>query len=303
MQKDLGVESQTHMHPGQSFQSIGIISRPRRSDLCVVVPPLLKWLEARGIQTLIDEETANCLPNGAKGLTRQKVADSSQLLLVLGGDGTLLAAARLAAPRGIPVLPINMGSLGFLTNFTLQELHPALDNTLEGRFSLSERVLITVDLERAGKIIDTQRVLNEVVINKGALARMIELELIIDGDFVCRYRADGLIIATPTGSTAYSLSAGGPIVHPTVESFVITPICPHMLSDRPLVIRDSSTIEMKLAGNTESVFLTLDGQRGIPLQPGDIVRAARAKELLKLIQPPKKSYFEILRNKLKWGEA
>jgi len=146
-------------------------------------------------------------------------------------------------------------------------------------------------------------VLNEVVINKGALARMIELELIIAGDFVCRYRADGLIIATPTGSTAYSLSAGGPIVHPTVESFVITPICPHMLSDRPLVIRDSSTIEMKLSGNTESVFLTLDGQRGIPLQPGDIVRAARAKELLKLIQPPKKSYFEILRNKLKWGEA
>jgi len=148
---------------------------------------LLKWLEERGIQTLIDEETANCLPNGAKGLTRQKVADSSQLLLVLGGDGTLLAAARLAAPRGIPVLPINMGSLGFLTNFTLQELHPALDDTLEGRFSLSERVLITVDLERAGKIIDTQRVLNEVVINKGALARMIELELGIDGDFVCRY--------------------------------------------------------------------------------------------------------------------
>jgi NAD+ kinase len=291
------------MQPGQSFQSIGIISRPRRSDLCVVVPPLLKWLEARGIQTLLDEETANCLPHGTKGLTRQKVADSSQLLLVLGGDGTLLAAARLAAPRGIPVLPINMGSLGFLSNFTLQELHPALDDTLEGRFSLSERVLITVDLERAGKVIDTQRVLNEVVINKGALARMIELELIIDGDFVCRYRADGLIIATPTGSTAYSLSAGGPIVHPTVESFVITPICPHMLSDRPLVIRDSSTIEMKLSGNTESVFLTLDGQRGIPLQPGDIVRAARAKELLKLIQPPKKSYFEILRNKLKWGEA
>jgi NAD+ kinase len=291
------------MHPGQSFQSIGIISRPRRSDLCVVVPPLLEWLEARGIQTLIDEETANCLPNGAKGLTRQKVADSSQLLLVLGGDGTLLAAARLAAPRGIPVLPINMGSLGFLTNFTLQELHPALENTLEGRFSLSERVLISVDLVRAGKIVDTQRVLNEVVINKGALARMIELELGIDGDFVCRYRADGLIIATPTGSTAYSLSAGGPIVHPTVESFVITPICPHMLSDRPLVIRDSSTIEMKLSGNTESVFLTLDGQRGIPLQPGDIVRAGRARELLKLIQPPKKSYFEILRNKLKWGEA
>jgi NAD+ kinase len=291
------------MQPGQSFQSVGIISRPRRSDLCDVVPPLLKWLAARGIKTLLDEETAHCLPDGSKGQTRQQVANASQLLLVLGGDGTLLAAARLAAPRGIPVLPINMGSLGFLTNFTLQELHPALDDTLEGRFSLSERILISVDLVRAGKVIDTQRVLNEVVINKGALARMIDLELIIDGGFVCRYRADGLIVSTPTGSTAYSLSAGGPIVHPAVESFVITPICPHMLSDRPLVIRDSSAVEMKLSGNTESVFLTLDGQRGIPLQPADLVRASRAKEILKLIQPPKKSYFEILRNKLKWGEA
>jgi NAD+ kinase len=215
----------------------------------------------------------------------------------------MLAAARLAAPRGIPILPINMGSLGFLTSFTLEELHPALDDALEGRFSLSERVMISVELVRASKVIDSQRVLNEVVINKGALARMIELELAIGGEFVCRYRADGLIVATPTGSTAYSLSAGGPIVQPSVESFVITPICPHTLSDRPVVVRDSSSIELKLSGNTESVFLTLDGQRGIPLQPTDIVRASRAKELLKLIQPQKKSYFEILRSKLKWGEA
>ncbi len=291
------------MRSGQTFQTIGIISRPRRSNLALVVPPLLEWLEAHGIQTLIDEETASSLPNDSKGQTRERVADASQLLLVLGGDGTMLAAARLAAPRGIPILPINMGSLGFLTSFTLEELHPALDDTLEGRYSLSERVMISVELERSGKVIENQRVLNEVVINKGALARMIELELTIDADFVCRYRADGLIVASPTGSTAYSLSAGGPIVHPAVESFVITPICPHTLSDRPLVVRDSSSIEMKLSGNTESVFLTLDGQRGIPLQPTDLVRVSRAKELLKLIQPPKKSYFEILRSKLKWGEA
>jgi len=291
------------MHLGQPFQTIGIISRPRRSNLVVVVPPLLKWLDGRGIQALIDEETAQCLPDGSKGLPRQRVADASQLLLVLGGDGTMLAAARLAAPRRIPILPINMGSLGFLTSFTLEELHPALDDTLEGRFSLSERVMISAELERSGKLIDTQPVLNDVVINKGALARMIELELHIDGSFVCRYRSDGLIIASPTGSTAYSLSAGGPIVHPAVESFVITPICPHTLSDRPLVIRDSSSIVMKLSGNTESVFLTLDGQRGIPLQPTDMVRVSRAKEPLMLIYPPKKSYFEILRSKLKWGEA
>src|SRR5260370_2169343 len=219
------------MRPGQTFQTIGIISRPRRSNLAVVVPPLLKWLETRGIQTLFDEETASSLSEGAKGKSRQRVADASQLLLVLGGDGTMLAAARVAAPRGIPILPINMGSLGFLTSFTVDELHPALDDTLEGRFSLSERVMISVELERAGKVIDNQRVLNEMVVNKGALARMIELELTIDSDFVCRYRAAGLIVPTPTGSTAHSLSPAGPIVHPAVEAFVITPICPHTLSD------------------------------------------------------------------------
>jgi NAD+ kinase len=291
------------MHPGKSFQTIGIISRPRRSNLDVVVPPLLKWLDAHDVHTLFDEETAGSLPGGPKGKIRPEVADSSQLLLVLGGDGTLLAAARLAAPRGIPILPINMGSLGFLTSFTLDELYPALEETLAGRYSISERVMLKVELERAGRVIESQNVLNEAVINKGALARMIELELSIDHDFVCRYRADGLIVASPTGSTAYSLSAGGPIVHPAVESFVITPICAHMLSDRPLVVRDLSCIEMQLSGNTESVFLTLDGQRGIPLQATDRVRISRAKELLMLIQPPRKSYFEILRSKLKWGEA
>jgi NAD+ kinase len=291
------------MQPGKSFQTIGIISRPRRSNLSVVAPPLLKWLEKRGVHALYDEETAGSLPAPTKGKTRPQVADASQLLLVLGGDGTLLAAAHLAAPRGIPILPINMGSLGFLTSFTLDELYPALEDTLGGRFSVSERVMLHVELERGGKVIENQRVLNEVVVNKGALARMIELELRIDGDFVCRYRADGLIVASPTGSTAYSLSAGGPIVHPGVESFIITPICAHMLSDRPLVVRDTSCVEMKLSGNTESVFLTLDGQRGIPLQATDLVRISRSKELLKLIQPPRKPYFEILRNKLKWGEA
>src|SRR5467141_4305714 len=215
----------------------------------------------------------------------------------------MLAAARLAAPRGIPILPINMGSLGFLTSFTLEELHPALDDTLQGRFSLSERVMISVELERAGKVIDSQRVLNEVVINKGALARMIELELIIDGDFVCRYRADGLIVASPTGSTAYSLSAGGPIVHPAVESFVLTPICPHTLSDRPLVVGDCCNVEMRLRGTAESVYLTLDGQKGVLMESDDRVAIVRAKERLKLIQPHRKSYYEILRSKLKWGEG
>jgi NAD+ kinase len=291
------------MQPVHTFRNIGIISRPRRSNLSVVVPPLLSWLEARGIHVVYDQETASSLAEPSEGRSREQVAAASDLLLVLGGDGTLLAAARVAAPRGIPILPINMGSLGFLTSFRLEELYPALEEILAGRLTISERVMLHAELQRGDKILDKQTVVNEVVINKGALARMIELELSIDRDFVCRYRADGLIVASPTGSTAYSLSAGGPIVHPSVESFIITPICPHTLSDRPVVVGDTSIIEVKLSAGTESVFLTLDGQKGIPLQATDRVRISRAQQLLKLIQTPNKSYFEILRNKLKWGEA
>jgi NAD+ kinase len=291
------------MPPGQSFQHIGIISRPRRSNLSAVVPALLKWLAERNVDFIYDEETASSLSGLPPGHSRQEVAANSELLLVLGGDGTLLAAARVAAIHGIPILPINMGSLGFLTSFMLEELYPALENILAGRLSISERVMLHVELQRAAKTINTQSVLNEAVINKGALARMIELELRIDGNFVCHYRADGLIVASPTGSTAYSLSAGGPIVHPAVESFLITPICPHTLTDRPLVVRDTCAIEVTLAAGTESVYLTLDGQKGIELEADDRVRISRAKELLKLIQTPNKSYFEILRSKLKWGEV
>jgi NAD+ kinase len=225
------------------------------------------------------------------------------LLLVLGGDGTLLAAAREAAPRGIPVLPINLGSLGFLTSFTLGELYSALEGTLAGQLAASERVMLNASLMREGETIESQLVLNEAVITKGALARMIEIELSIDEDFVCRYRADGLIVATPTGSTAYSLSAGGPIVHPAVESIILTPICPHTLSDRPLVVGDTCNVEMRLCGTAESVYLTLDGQKGVLMQSEDRVAIVRAKERLKLIQPHRKSYYEILRSKLKWGEG
>jgi NAD+ kinase len=284
------------------FKTIGIMSRPRRSNLPAVVPPLLEWLEARGVRTIYDSETAGSLLKGASGLTRPQVAEQAQLLLVLGGDGTLLSAAREAAPRGIPILPINLGSLGFLTSFTLDELYPALEEALSGQYSISERVMLQVQRVSGGKLLDQQRVVNEAVVNKGALARMIEIELLIDGHFVCRYRADGLIVATPTGSTAYSMSAGGPIVHPGVEALVITPICPHTLSDRPVVVRDASAIEIRLAANAESVFLTLDGQTGVAMQADNSVRITRAAEKLKLIQPPQKSYFEILRNKLKWGE-
>jgi NAD+ kinase len=291
------------MPPLPKYKTIGVVSRPRRSILAEIVPQLLKWLSERGVSTVIDAETACWLNRTDLGKTRHQIAQEADLLLVLGGDGTLLAAAREAAPRGIPILPINLGGLGFLTSFTLEELYPALEEALAGHAAMDERVLLLAERTHNGSILTEQRVLNEAVVHKGTLARMIELELHIDDGFVCRYRADGLIVATPTGSTAYSMSAGGPIVHPGVESILITPICPHTLSDRPVVVSDTSKIELRMAENPDSVFLSLDGQTGVPLQAGDRVRITRAAERLKLVQPSTKTYFEILRNKLKWGEA
>lgn len=291
------------MPPKPDFKTIGIISRPRRSNIAEVVPPLLHWLEERGLRAVYDIEAATVLKGNFVGKTRHQVAQESDLLLVLGGDGTILAAAREAAHHDIPILPINMGSLGFLTSFTVDELYPALESALAGEAKIEERVLLLVERMHNGELLTQQRVLNDAVVHKGTLARMIEVELHINGAFVCRYRADGLIVATPTGSTAYSLSAGGPIVQPGVASILVTPICPHTLNDRPVVIQDTSVIELNLSQSSDSVFLTLDGQTGVPMQLGDHVRITRSAERLKLIQPPNKTYFEILRNKLKWGEA
>ncbi len=291
------------MPPLPQYKTIGILSRPRRAILAEIVPQLLNWLRERSVATVIDAETACWLNRSDLGKTRHQIAQEADLLLVLGGDGTLLAASREAAPRGIPILPINLGGLGFLTSFTLEELYPALEEALAGRAAMDERVLLLAERAHNGSILTEQLVLNEAVVHKGTLARMIELELHIDGGFVCRYRADGLIVATPTGSTAYSMSAGGPIVHPAVQSILITPICPHTLSDRPVVVSDTSKIELRMAENSDAVFLTLDGQTGVPLQAGDRVRITRAAERLKLVHPSTKTYFEILRNKLKWGEV
>ena len=225
------------MQPTPIFKTIGIISRPRRSNLSTVVPPLLKWLEARGLPVIYDEETASALSNPSKG--HLAISSQTKPTCFSCSAETALSSLPLASLRTrIPILPINMGSLGFLTSFTLEELYPALEETLAGHSSLSERVMIHVELVRAGAVLDRQRVLNEAVVNKGALARMIELELRIDGDFVCRYRADGLVVATPTGSTAYSLSAGGPIVHPSVEAFSSRPF----VRTRSAIARSSSEI-------------------------------------------------------------
>ena len=255
---------------------MGIISRPRRADIAAVVPPLLAWLEARGVNAYCDDVTAECVSPGGTGRPRETLASLADMLIVLGGDGTLLAAARLMGERNIPILPVNLGALGFLTSVTLEAMYPVLEQALAGEARLSERVMLDAQVVRNGKTIQRTRALNDAVLNKAAMARIIDLELHVDGEFVCNYKADGLIVSTPTGSTAYSLAAGGPIVYPIVSAFVITPICPHTLTNRPLVIPDTAHIEIGFSAGESPVYLTLDGQVGTELAPGDRVIAAAA---------------------------
>jgi NAD+ kinase len=250
-----------------------------------------------------DSETSDCL--GAldvQARKREELPGCTDLLIVLGGDGTLLSAARLAAERKVPILPVNLGGLGFLTTVSQDETYSILEEIFAGRHRVSERVMLEAEVVRGGAVIRRQIALNDAVLNKAALARIMDLELRVDGEYVTTYKADGLILSTPTGSTAYSLAADGPIVYPTVEAFIVTPICPHTLTNRPLVIPDSALIEVDFKAEDDAVFLTLDGQVGIELLRGDHVRVRKAAQKLLLVRPAKKTYYQILRSKLKWGE-
>lgn len=285
------------------IRTVGIVSRPRRDDLARVVPPLLEWLRAHGAEPLCDSETGQCIEELAgRTLERNKLPERSDLMIVLGGDGTLLSAARLAADRNVPVLAVNLGGLGFLTTVSPDDMYPILEEIFANKHRISERVMIVSEVIRAGKTLRTQTALNDAVLNKEALARIMDLELRVDGEYVTTYKADGLIVSTPTGSTAYSLSAGGPIVYPTVDAFVVTPICPHTLTNRPIVIPDSATLEISFQSGGNNAFLTLDGQVGIELSPEDRVVLRKGPNKLRLVRASAKTYYAILRSKLKWGE-
>ncbi len=285
------------------IRKVGIISRPRREDIARVVPPLIEWLRAHGAEVVCDSETGECIgPLTGQTWKREELAAHSDLLIVLGGDGTLLSAARLAADRQVPILAVNLGGMGFLTTVPQDELYEILEEIFSDKHRVSERVLLEARIVRDGAVIRRQIALNDAVLNKAALARIMDVVLRIDGEYVATYKADGLILSTPTGSTAYSLAAGGPIVYPTVDAFVVTPICPHTLTNRPLVIPDSAKIEIDFQSEDDAVFLTLDGQIGIELARGDHIVVRKAQEQLRLVRPAKKTYFEILRSKLKWGE-
>jgi NAD+ kinase len=284
------------------IRAAGIICKPIPEMVSAVVPGLRKWLHEHRIEVFIDEQTQSMVgPNGTT-LSREELVDRVDLLIVLGGDGTLLAVARALAGRNVPILAVNLGGLGFLTSVTLDELYPVLESILAGRHSTSERMMLEAEIIHSNKPAERLTALNDAVANKAALARMLDLDVHVDQHHVGRYRADGLIIATPTGSTAYSLAAGGPIIHPDIDAFVITPICPHMLTNRPLVIPDTARVEVRFPATGEPVFLTIDGQIGFQLQPQDRVVITKASTKVQVVRPPHKTYYEILRSKLRWGE-
>lgn len=290
------------------IRAVGIISKPRKEEIGAIVPPLLDWLRSCSVEVYLDQETLACLPDepskrsAATTLSREQISSQVDLLLVLGGDGTLLAAARSLGDRHVPILPVNLGGLGFLTSVTLEEVYSVLTEVFAGKQETDERILLQAEVIRGTKVAERGRALNDAVLNKSALARMIDFDLHIDGVFVSRYKADGLIISTPTGSTAYSLAAGGPILYPALNTFLITPICPHTLTNRPLVIPDTCRMEVTYHAEQESVFFTLDGQVGFELERSDRIVVRKAPTTLRLIRPRNKDYFQILRSKLKWGE-
>ena len=231
-----------------------------------------------------------------------EVAADADLVIVLGGDGTLLSAARAIDGREIPLFPVNLGGLGFLTAITVDELYPELERALRGEHRVGKRKLLHCELIRSERVVGQYEALNDVVITKSAIARIVDLDAHVDHMFVCRYKADGLIVATPTGSTAYSLSAGGPIIFPSVAAICMTPICPHMLTNRPVIVPDTSVIRIICQAEDDSAFLTIDGQIGEPLKKGDQIACRSSQHTLMLVRPPRMLFFDVLRQKLKWGE-
>jgi NAD+ kinase len=284
------------------IRTTGIVCKPIKEMVSSVVPPLMKWLAARHVQAYLDQQTALTIGAPERGLRRDEMGGKVDWLIVLGGDGTLLSAARAMGGHQVPILAVNLGGLGFLTSVTLEELYPVLEDVLAGKQQLSERMMLQTEIIHDGKTSDKQIALNDAVANKAALARMLDFDVHVDGNHVGRYRADGLIVATPTGSTAYSLAAGGPIIHPDLDAFVITPICPHMLTNRPLVVPDTARVELDFAVSHEPVYLTMDGQIGFQLDAKDRVVITKSSHKVQVVRPPTMTYYEILRSKLRWSE-
>jgi NAD+ kinase len=281
------------------MRRIGVVAKKGEPEAIEAVRELLRLLEGRGSEFFVESEVASVLK--IKGYQRKDIPSMADIIIVFGGDGTLLGVARLVGNLGIPILGVNLGGLGFITELSRDEVRGNIEMIFSEKCCFEERIMLSADVYRERKRIVQHNALNDVVLNKSALSRMVELDININKQYISTIRADGLIISTPTGSTAHSLSAGGPILYPTLESFLMTPICPHTLTSRPIVLPDIFTLEIKIKSG-EDVYLTLDGQAGFPLKIDDSVRIKKADYKTKFLLLHDRDYFKILRTKLKWGE-
>ena len=283
------------------MRTIGVVAKRGRAQAVELARELVTWLTRHGLTALVEADGATLVAAGVTASKADMIA-RADLIVVLGGDGPLLSVARLMQERAVPILGVTLGGLGFLTAVTTDELMPMIKRILTGNFRVDQRMTLAVTLRRGDATFAERQVLNEAVITKGALARIIDLDTTVNGQELCIYKADGLIVTTPTGSTAYSLSAGGPIVHPSVGVMVLSPICPHMLTNRPMVLPDSAVVHVSVRSPDEDVVLTLDGQEGMKLHSGDAVEIRRGASTVPLVQSETRSYFDVLRSKLRWGE-
>jgi NAD+ kinase len=281
---------------------VGIVAKPDAARAQGVILQLLPWLTSRGHSVVLEKETADLVPSAVTdAASRAELPGQVDLLIILGGDGTLLSMARAVGDLGVPLLGVNLGGLGFLTATTLDEMFPALEAYFAGCMAIEERMLLAARIVRNNQPLGEYAALNDIVITKSAMSRIIDLSVSVDGRHATAYRADGLIISTPTGSTAYSLSAGGPILFPTMDAVVLTPICSHTLTNRPIVVPGTDRIEVTLLADQE-VMATMDGQVGVGLREGDTVEVCKAAARIRLVRFPQKDFFSVLRTKLKWGE-
>jgi NAD+ kinase len=288
------------------MKRIGIIAKQNKPEAVPIAKDLVEWLRPKKIEVYIEEGLGKLFYPPLTGphlnsVGREDIPAHAEMIIVLGGDGTLLSVARLVGDHEVPILGVNLGGLGFLTEITLEELYRVLEKVVQGDFVTDERVVLNAAVVRRGERMVEFTVLNDAVINKGALARIIDLETTINGEYLTTFKSDGLIISTPTGSTAYNLSAGGPIVYPSLHCMIITPICPHTLTNRPIMIPDDVEIRAMLKTKQQEVILTLDGQQGFTLEFEDVVEVRKAEGHILLIKSPYRHYFEVLREKLKWG--
>lgn len=280
---------------------IGIIGKTNTDKAYEIAKDLSEWFNARGVEVIFEQEIGKKIRR-RKSVPAAEIPELVDIILVFGGDGTFLGVARLACEHGTPILGINLGGLGFLTEITVDEIYPMMERILSGDYEIEDRQMLRTTVRRGKTGARHYEVLNDVVINKEAVARIIDLEIYIEGSHVTTYKADGIILSTPTGSTAYSLSAGGPIVHPALPVTIITPICPHTLTNRPLVVSNEMKVEIKITTQEPDTYLTLDGQIGIRLKTGDVIEVRKSDTVVKLIKSPFRDYFTILKTKLMWGE-